>query len=225
MKNLNNIDPINLSILLNSKFNIIGDGFYKDVYLNKQKIFIYGSTGYLSIVAYDSLEIFIKNFKTINIKSIEFSNYILSEFIRLSQYPYKLKIPYNLNNSLNQLNSYFLVKPFKKPRLQGYLNKLFHLKTLGNGFYIAPEIHLTIDFCSITFSQHVNSETIAISLQNNKNNLYSDFLLSVDNLSNITEHLFNFFISPYISVEFSDFIKMKKSEQTQYLNLLKIIKT
>lgn len=225
MKNLNNIDPINLSILLNSHLTIIGNGYYKDVYLNKKKLFIYGGTGYLSIVDYESFSIFYNHFKKINIKSIDISNYILNEFIKLSQYPYKLKIPYNLNNSLNQLNSYFLVKPFKKHKLQGYLNKLFHVKTLGNGFYLAPEIHLTIDFCSITFSQHVNSETIAISLQNNKNNLYSDFLLSVDNLSNITEHLFNFFISPYISVEFSDFIKMKKSEQTQYLNLLKIIKT
>ncbi len=224
MKNLNNIDPINLSILLNSHLTIIGNGYYKDVYLNKKKLFIYGGTGYLSIVDYESFSIFYNHFKKINIKSIDISNYILNEFIKLSQYPYKLKIPYNLNNSLNQLNSYFLVKPFKKPKLQGYLNKLFHVKTLGNGFYLAPEIHLTIDFCSITFSQHINSEIIEVSLQNNNNNSHFEFLLPIDQLSDVSEKIFNFFISPYISIEYSDFIKGTPSEQKQYLNLLKILK-
>jgi hypothetical protein len=225
MKNLNNIDPINLSILLNSKFNIIGDGFYKDVYLNNKKLFIYGSTGYLSVIDQQSFEIFKKNFKNINIESIERSNYILGEFLKLSQYPYKLRMPYKLNNSLNELSSYFLVKPIKRPKLQGYLNKLFHVKTLGNNFYLAPEIHLTIDYMTITFSQHFSSETIYFSLQNNNNNSHFDFSISIDNLSDIQEKIFNFFIAPYISIYYSDFIRCSKSEQKQYINLLKIIKT
>ncbi len=225
MKNLNNIDPINLSILLNSKFNTIGDGFYKDVYLNNKKLFIYGGTGYLSVIDYDSFKIFNNNFKNINIESIEMSNYILSEFLKLSQYPYKLRIPYKLNNSLNELSSYFLVKPIKRPKLQGYLNKLFHIKTLGNSFYLAPEIHLTIDYMSITFSQHFSSEKIDCSLQNNNNHSHFDFSISIDHLSDIKEKIFNFFIAPYISIYYSDFINCTKSEQKQYINLLKIIKT
>ncbi|MBX9839583.1 MAG: hypothetical protein K2X69_14860 [Silvanigrellaceae bacterium] len=218
MKFLNNITLDKLSRLIGKNFQLNTDNIYNKYYHNGKCLFVIGPTDYISICDIKILEILNRNKVNCNYEMIEISNLILKNFTYFSYHSLNIKLNKIFYDSIFEENSKFYLKNNKR-YFNAYLNKLFHIKDLEhNHLYIAPEIHLAIEDNQINITQHQDINIIAISLSNKSSHIFKEFDKSSIK-EELPEFLFNFFSSPILNINYSDYCKNKKS----YLKLLKIL--